>query len=265
MLKSPRQSLGIKYGRKVINLIVLVMSIFPRSWLVVLMNALSKSLNLSAVGYIGEHGEFIGSPYDRHTIGKYIEAGTYSQEIVYSLIEYFNKTSGTFIDIGANIGLISIPLQNKGIRCICFEPDPNNFKFLKLNFEIANNAVPYDIYMTALYDKEGEMQLELSPTNSGDYRIRNEQNHTEPDLYDENLRLIETINTERLDDIIRLDDIERPLLIKIDAQGAEVAILHGGLNTLSSADALLFEFSTYLIRRQYFDETELAKFIIEYF
>jgi hypothetical protein len=55
-----------------------------------------------------------------------------------------------FIDIGANIGTISIPVVRRGyaLNAYCFEPSPENFNVLKANIylnDLSNNIKAFNI------------------------------------------------------------------------------------------------------------------------
>ena len=78
-----------------------------------------------------------------------------------------------FLDIGANIGTHTIHALNSGFeRAACIEPDPNNFKLLRIN-QILNEVDDRCINIfAAASDRDGSGELEKSPTNFGDHRIR---------------------------------------------------------------------------------------------
>ena len=51
-----------------------------------------------------------------------------------SLLRTCFKSGGTFIDVGANIGLTLVPVaSNRSVRCYGFEPEPLNFSYLARN------------------------------------------------------------------------------------------------------------------------------------
>ena len=75
------------------------------------------------------------------------------------------------VDVGANAGLITrqallhVP-QIVGAHC--FEPEPLNFSCLQHNLQGLDGVVAYNI---ALGDKDGEMDLFLDTTNSGNFSL----------------------------------------------------------------------------------------------
>lgn len=53
--------------------------------------------------------------------------------------EWFSKTlreGSTFVDVGANVGGYSVRACNMGARLIAVEPDPDNYRVLKLNLRL---------------------------------------------------------------------------------------------------------------------------------
>ena len=78
-------------------------------------------------------------------------------------------------DIGANIGVTCIPAVNRGLvkRAIAVEPEPENFKLLKLNIILNNLEDKIETLNYALSSESDKfLNLEISNDNSGDHRIR---------------------------------------------------------------------------------------------
>ena len=91
----------------------------------------------------GEYGIFEGSIHDEVVHGHYRREGTWSPEIQALLADQlFPEGRGTFLDIGANIGLVSIPLaERRRVRCLAFEPEPRNFQWLERNIASARGGL----------------------------------------------------------------------------------------------------------------------------
>ena len=78
------------------------------------------------------------------------------------------------VDIGANIGHISIPLIKMGVmkNAIGYEPDPENHKLLKCNAIIYDVESKLSIFSIAIGENAQEdLLFELSEGNYGDHRI----------------------------------------------------------------------------------------------
>ena len=85
-----------------------------------------------------------------------------------------HTTIDTLFDIGANIGVISIGMVKLGIarRAVAIEPEPRNLDLLEENIRLNGLADRFTCIHGAVSDKSGSFQLELSPVNHGDHRIR---------------------------------------------------------------------------------------------
>jgi len=128
------------------------------------------------------------------------------------LFDLFPET-GTFIDIGANIGAFSLSLAAKGWNGYSFEASSKNSFVLKSS--IAINGFDVKVVGSAVLDKSGKINF----FQHGPYGVV--QNEAMSDVpYEE-------IDCICLDDWINSNKIEKVDLIKIDIEGSEVAALRG--------------------------------------
>jgi FkbM family methyltransferase len=122
------------------------------------------------------------------------------------------------LDIGANIGyytLIFARLTGENGRVFAFEPAPSNFALLKKNVE-TNGYKNVELVQKAVSNVTGATRLFLSRAGSVDHRIY--------DSHDGRKQI--EIEVTRLDDFLK--DFQGKInFVKIDAQGAEGAILEG--------------------------------------
>jgi len=135
------------------------------------------------------------------------------------LTEYFRdhvRPGEVVVDIGANLGYFSLlfsQLVGDRGQVHCIEPDPDNFALLLKNLS-ANNCRNATAIQAAAADRTGSIRLYLC-NDMGDHRT-----------YDsgDGRRSIEVPAT-RVDDVLE----RHPTVdwIKLDAQGAEPAILEG--------------------------------------
>jgi len=245
--------------------ITTVMKGLPNLFKLVLFRALAKIFHIRSVTVDGEYGIFHGSPMDLGVMGQYLLTQKYSTKMVSYILKSFDgKEGGTFIDIGANIGFTTIPMAKAGITCIAFEPDPLNFDFLQRNVHESGVADKVTLYNTAVYDCSRQLRFELSDWNHGDHRIRTSEDAIDG-ITGEKRRKVITVNAETLDSMVSVDDLQRPIGIKIDTEGAEVNIFRGGENVISNADFVIFEYCPYMMRRLDVDEAELGRFAEKYF
>jgi FkbM family methyltransferase len=75
----------------------------------------------------------------------------------------------TFLDIGANVGLYSLFLANRGAaraRILAAEPQPGILERLRFNLS-ANAGLEVTVLPLAVADREGEVELVINPRDSG--------------------------------------------------------------------------------------------------
>jgi len=202
--------------------------------------------NAESIRSDGEYGIFEGSIHDEVVHGHYRREGTWSPEIQALLADQlFPEGRGTFLDIGANIGLVSIPLaERRRVRCLAFEPEPSNFQWLERNIALHQLASLFTTFNLALHSEETRLCFELSPSNFGDHRVRG----TAPAEGGAERTLIE-VPACRLDDLVRVQDLPRPVVAKIDTQGSELRVLRGAERSLPYIDHLICEFWPHGLRR----------------
>lgn len=144
------------------------------------------------------------------------------------------KPGETFIDIGAHIGYYSVLAKAIGgieSKVISIEPTPSTFNILKENMENRHNTTLMNI---GLFATEGTMEF-------NDFGIQ----HMCLNSFKE-ARLDHKISGEKINIPVKsLDSIVNelkiiPSLIKIDAESAELEIIKGGLETLSSYGPKIF-------------------------
>ncbi|MBN1679336.1 MAG: FkbM family methyltransferase [Anaerolineae bacterium] len=162
---------------------------------------------------------------------------------------------GTVIDVGANIGIISIGMLQKGQmeKAIAFEPEPYNFSLLQQNVTLNGLDDRFVCYPYAASDQVGESLFELSKTNFGDHRIREAASlHSSMELQDESTRATITVECKRLDDLVPsfpASFAENIALMWIDVQGWEGYVFLGAKNLLSKGIPVVSEIWPYGIRR----------------
>jgi FkbM family methyltransferase len=89
-------------------------------------------------------------------------------EIIQFIKKYIRNNNNIFIDIGANVGLITKQLLVSNIKIkkyLCFEPDKNTFECLKEN--LSNNNI-ISTYNYGLGLKTKSLKLYKNKMNSGD-------------------------------------------------------------------------------------------------
>ncbi len=150
------------------------------------------------------------------------------EPLICRLIQQRLARGGVFIDIGANIGYITLvasKLVGPEGSVLSFEPHPKIYERFLRNVEINSpgNVTPYNV---ALSDEAGEAEL-YSPHDGhhGGTSLQNQGWHEEVDTF--------TVPTKRLDDILP-EDVGEVSFIKIDVEGAELLALRGASKTIAT-------------------------------
>ncbi len=164
---------------------------------------------------------------------------------------------GTVLDVGANLGMICIALLTHGwfARAVAFEPAPEPFRRLRHN--VAQNGLADRILCLpyALSAVPGERELELSPRNFGDNRIRL---RAAPGAWREDRRAVVRVPVRTLDNaLIEAGvDVEAIRLAWVDIQGHEGWFFAGGHATLGRGVPVVCEFWPYGILRSGMSRSE---------
>jgi FkbM family methyltransferase len=164
------------------------------------------------------------------------------------LLEFFTRRGGgTYIDVGANIGLTTIPVARlPEMSVTSIEPGPDNFRYLSRNIAVNCPGATIQLIEAAVLDQAGTVDFELDANNHGDHRVHYSRANG---LYDEASRPIIKVRAMRLDDLLESGPLPPPLAIKLDTQGAEARIFAGGPKVIAGADFVFFEYMPYLSAR----------------
>ena len=214
-------------------------------------------LPIASITVHGANGVFEGSAADVAVIQRYALDGCWSPKTIELVKSFFGASKvGTYLDIGANIGLTAVPIARSGIATIAFEPVPTNAAFLRRNADINNAIGSIDIVDAALLDQPGEVTFELSPHNHGDHRFRRANDMS---LMDESEWATVAVPAHRLDDYA--DRVKSPVVMKIDVQGAEPLVYKGGREVFDRVDLLICEISPYAMARMNVDPAEFFDYL----
>jgi len=140
------------------------------------------------------------------------------------------KEGMTVVDVGANVGyytLLAARLVGRSGRVVAFEPSPDNFALLKRNVE-ANGYDNVVLVPKAVSDDSGTARLRLDRSSSGGHSLSDFRGGA--DTVE-----VETIS---LDEYFAGHD-DRIDLLKVDAEGAEMAIFRGMQDVLARSPRLI--------------------------
>jgi FkbM family methyltransferase len=160
--------------------------------------------------------------------------GVYEPETIELILEKM-PLHGTFLDIGANIGAICLPVckRRTDINTIAIEASPKVYSYLKKNIQ-GNTIENCIIINKAVSDKDGQMVSFFSPD----------------DLYGKGSMAAvftndsEEIETITIDTLLSNNTIGTVDFIKIDVEGFEYFAFKGAQKLLNATNApdILFEF-----------------------
>jgi FkbM family methyltransferase len=117
-------------------------------------------------------------------------------------------------DIGANVGFFTVLAARRGGEVHAFEPDPANFKLLERHLSL-NALTGATAYEMAVSDRDG----------TAHFRPDGSMGH----LAEAGI----PVRTARLDTLMA-SGVATPAVIKVDVEGAELEVLHGGSRLLST-------------------------------
>jgi len=148
---------------------------------------------------------------------------------------------GIVIDVGANLGWHSVHAAKYDSveKVVAFEPDAFNAWLFERNLAI--NAIDKVIVeASAVGAGPGVARLyRYKPSNKGRHSLLKD--------YGLGSRLVPMVDVDSAIDALGLGD-RRVLLMKIDVEGYEPAVIAGATRTLKRTDALITEFSPSLSR-----------------
>jgi FkbM family methyltransferase len=143
--------------------------------------------------------------------------------------------NGVFLDLGANIGAISVPLyhKRKDLKIVGVEAAPWLFPYLQRNFE-QNGLDGTCLVNKALFNKDDQDIDFFAPD------VKFGKGSLSPTYTDKAIK----VRTVRLDTLIGQLQLPRVDIIKIDVEGHEYHVFQGAEMLLCRSDApdILFEF-----------------------
>lgn len=147
----------------------------------------------------------------------------------------------TVIDIGANEGQFALKIRAllPDAQIMSFEPINEVYKKLQENFKNDKRFIAYNI---GLGDNSGEISFYINEYSPSSSMLEMNQIHKEVFDFATNTNFV-TVKIEKLDEIINIEEIETPILLKIDVQGYEKSVLQGGFNVAAKADTIISEVS----------------------
>lgn len=192
------------------------------------------------------------------TIGEAMRlTGDYDGDAVEGVMGLFDslglpRPTGTFYDIGANIGTHTVQARNLGFaRSVSVEPDPMNFNLLTANLALQGIHDDTQAIHGALSDKAGTMKLERSNDNYGDHRVVSDDTPQIDRMDSDAGRTEIEVQVRTFDDVIAEGPmpLDATSLVWMDVQGHEGHVLKGAQRVLDSGCPIVTEFWPYGLAR----------------
>ena len=120
----------------------------------------------------------------------------------------------TFVDVGANVGIWSLPMKLHFEKVISYEPSKQNIECIKSNIPSG-----IELLEKAVADFNGEAEFHQAGKNCGDGK-----------LCREGVKSAYVVPVVKLDD----ENLQNVDMIKIDTQGWELDVLKGMSNLINS-------------------------------
>ncbi|MDD3877989.1 MAG: FkbM family methyltransferase [Bacteroidales bacterium] len=151
------------------------------------------------------------------------------------------KKTHTFFDIGANIGYYSLlaAIENKSIKVIGFEPAEGSLFYYKENITI-NNFNNIIIEPIAISDRDGEIEFYELINKKYTYlkhHLSGESNVGSGKV--DGSLILKKVKTTTLDNYVKLNNVSKLDLIKMDTEGNEHFILQGANMVLSEIKPII--------------------------
>lgn len=136
------------------------------------------------------------------------------------------------LDVGANLGLVSLQMASKGAdRILAFEPNPAPLKFLDDTLS-ANAECGIELHKVALGRANGQMPIDTPVGNMGRASLDVDPSSKTPSS---------TVPVVKLSDLLVQEGVDRVDFMKIDVEGFEAQVLEGLFCGAVRPKRILFE------------------------
>jgi FkbM family methyltransferase len=196
-------------------------------------NLLGSQLNARDVRIRDRSGNLYLIPSLREPVGFHLLIdGVYEQEVQSFILQRLEEGS-VFVDVGANIGAVTIPAARTAGRVLAIEASPSVFPYLAQNIK-ANHLENVRCMNVAAGREEAYLPFYTAPMEHFGMGSFGPQFNAQPTQ----------VPAVALDQILADEKIGRVDLIKIDVEGFELAVLQGARRLLANdrPPVIIFEF-----------------------
>jgi len=142
-----------------------------------------------------------------------------------------------FLDVGANIGLYTweVAKISPKQKIMSFEPDPKNFELLEMTHQ-ASGPNNIELYEIALSNESKKTDFHQDSITSATGSISLGKNTWIEEYLNVSAQKI-MVTTKTMDQV--LGETKIPTLVKIDVEGHENEVIHGGMKNITKHKPLL--------------------------
>lgn len=187
------------------------------------------------------YGQFVIDTVADAKMADVFKRGDYHQSDTIELLSKFITTDSVFVDGGAHVGTITVPMARKTAFTIAYEADTSTYNILKQNVEL--NGVRVNVRQRGLGAKTGYGSIvSTNNGNAGAHALT---------IGDGGVRVV------TLDDELQHIDV-----MKLDVEGMEFAVLQGAIRILKrSHPVVLFEVNISQLRAHDASLSEIEMFL----
>jgi FkbM family methyltransferase len=210
-------------------------------------------------GVFNYYGENVFFPKDSMIFKRAMDEGGVYERDNLKIIQSFLKPETTLFDIGANIGMMAIPLLylEPTLNVISVEASPNSIDFLTKTNNDSSYKKRWIIIDKAVAEKSGIVDFYLSRSSKGALDGLKNTGRTE---------IVNTVKVEctTIDVIWKAQNKPEVSFIKIDIEGADLLALKGGLECINKfRPVILMEYNQTNIKPFGLSNHNLVDFIDE--
>ena len=191
-----------------------------------------------AAGRFNYFGTRVYFPKHSHVFERACDTGVYEKENL-RLIAALVQTDTCYIDVGANIGLLSVPILRLHPTCsvISLEPSPNALPFLERTRRESSFGDRWRVIGKAAGSKSGELDFFMHDAKQGAFDSLQETGRAGASIR-------QTVPVTTLDTEWQAAGSPAVSVIKIDVEGAELNALRGATECIQAhRPAILLEWS----------------------
>jgi FkbM family methyltransferase len=157
-----------------------------------------------------------------------IAGGNLESAVQEAMVRHLGR-GGVFYDVGANLGFFSLLAAHlSGLdagRVIAFEAAPDNAEAIRVNAAL-NRVTNVEVICAAVSDRSGQGRLQVVDDQSWSKLVQYGEHPFTEAIID--------VRCLTVDELVASGRIPPPTVVKIDVEGAELAVLAGMRDTIAA-------------------------------